>query len=55
MGQRLKAQRISTRSEVKEESSKMARFQELNGSELEYPLAYFKSLEFVIISNTAMP
>jgi hypothetical protein len=42
MGQKLKAQRISKRSEAKEENSKVARFQELDGSESEYPSAYSK-------------
>ena len=55
IGQKLKAQRISKRSEAKEENSKMARFQELDGSESEYPSAYSESPESVMISKTAMP
>ena len=53
--QKLKAQRISKKSETKKENLKIAKFQEFSDRKSGYLLAYSESFESVMISKTAMP
>lgn len=55
MGQKLKAQRISEKSETAEEDAKMARFQELSDSESGYTSACSKSPDTVMMSKATVP
>jgi hypothetical protein len=55
MEQKLKAQRISKKSETAEEDAKMARFQELSDSESGYTSACSKSPDTVMMSKAIVP
>jgi hypothetical protein len=55
MGQKFKAQRISKKSEAKEEDAKMARFQDVSDSESGYSSVCSEPLATVTISKTTVP
>jgi hypothetical protein len=55
MGQKLKEQKNSKKSNTREEDANMARFQELSDSESEFASAYSKFPEAAMMSKIAMP